>query len=128
MIPERLKDIEKDKESIRKGLAEAKIPDSEIKAILGVVIQPEESDDRFLLNRENLRKGMVTPEVVAIFAKHGFNDWGGAWKERRVDYMHFQIPRPLGEKLAVEPDINKRKKLWKDHVNKCKNLMEKVIK
>ena len=33
-------------------------------------------------------KPTLSPEVVAIFKKHGF-DWGGDWK--RPDGMHFQL-------------------------------------
>ncbi len=42
------------------------------------------------LDRSNHRKGMVE-EIVYIFAKHGFSEWGGSWEEK-PDYHHFQIP------------------------------------
>lgn len=42
------------------------------------------------LDRSNKRKGMVE-EIVPIFAKHGFTEWGGNW-ELKPDYHHFQLP------------------------------------
>jgi hypothetical protein len=40
------------------------------------------------LDRSRLRRGMVTPEVVAAFASIGWG-WGGAWTGATKDYMHF---------------------------------------
>lgn len=40
--------------------------------------------------------------VVAIFAANGFTVWGGAWHDP-IDYQHFDIGRPLAEKLARLP-------------------------
>ena len=40
------------------------------------------------LNRSNVRKGMVTPAVIAAFASVGWG-WGGAWFGTTKDYMHF---------------------------------------
>jgi D-alanyl-D-alanine carboxypeptidase-like protein len=40
------------------------------------------------INRSRLRKGMVTPEVVAAFRSIGWG-WGGAWSGDTKDYMHF---------------------------------------
>lgn len=51
------------------------------------VIPPE--GEKYL-DRSSQRKGMVE-EVVPIFVKHGFSDWGGSW-EAKPDYHHFQIP------------------------------------
>lgn len=42
------------------------------------------------LDRSNLRMGMVE-EIVPVFAKYGFTDWGGNW-EAKPDFHHFQIP------------------------------------
>ncbi|MEQ9310309.1 MAG: M15 family metallopeptidase [Balneolaceae bacterium] len=47
-------------------------------------------DGEKFLDRKNRRKGMVE-EIVALFAKHGFTEWGGSWKEK-PDYHHFQLP------------------------------------
>lgn len=49
------------------------------------------------LNRTNQRDGMVE-EIVKIFAKHGFSQWGGEWNDP-IDYHHFQVPRSSVEKL-----------------------------
>jgi D-alanyl-D-alanine carboxypeptidase-like protein len=40
------------------------------------------------LDRSRLRKGMVTPAVVAAFRSIGWG-WGGAWTGSTKDYMHF---------------------------------------
>jgi D-alanyl-D-alanine carboxypeptidase len=40
------------------------------------------------LDRSNVRRGMVTPEVVAVFASIGWG-WGGSWSGSTKDYMHF---------------------------------------
>lgn len=54
------------------------------------------------LNRTHMRCGMVE-EVVAIFKKHGFTDWGGDWGDGdqggRIDYQHFSVPREKAEEL-----------------------------
>ncbi len=51
------------------------------------------------LNRSVGSPGMTEP-VRAIFAKHGFAIWGGAW-HNPVDYQHFQLSRSLAEKLVA---------------------------
>jgi len=40
------------------------------------------------MNRSKLRKGMVTPAVVAAFQSVGWG-WGGSWTGSTHDYMHF---------------------------------------
>jgi D-alanyl-D-alanine carboxypeptidase-like protein len=40
------------------------------------------------LNRDNLRRGMVTPAVVSAFQSVGWG-WGGSWTGSTKDYMHF---------------------------------------
>jgi D-alanyl-D-alanine carboxypeptidase len=40
------------------------------------------------LHRSNVRRGMVTPAVVAAFASIGWG-WGGSWFGSTKDYMHF---------------------------------------
>jgi D-alanyl-D-alanine carboxypeptidase-like protein len=40
------------------------------------------------LDRSRLRRGMVTPAVVAAFRSVGWG-WGGAWRGSTKDYMHF---------------------------------------
>lgn len=40
------------------------------------------------LDRSRLRKGMVTPAVIAAFRSIGWG-WGGSWAGRTKDYMHF---------------------------------------
>ena len=40
------------------------------------------------LDRSNVRRGMVTPAVVAAFASIGWG-WGGSWFGSTKDYMHF---------------------------------------
>jgi hypothetical protein len=40
------------------------------------------------LDRSNVRRGMVTPAVVAAFRAIGWG-WGGSWSGSTKDYMHF---------------------------------------
>jgi hypothetical protein len=40
------------------------------------------------LNRSHVRRGMVTPQVLQIFADIGWG-WGGSWTGSTKDYMHF---------------------------------------
>jgi hypothetical protein len=40
------------------------------------------------MDRSRLRRGMVTPEVVAAFRSIGWG-WGGDWSGSTKDYMHF---------------------------------------
>jgi D-alanyl-D-alanine carboxypeptidase len=42
------------------------------------------------LDRSHVRRGMVTPAVVAAFASIGWS-WGGSWAGSTKDYMHFSI-------------------------------------
>ena len=42
------------------------------------------------VNRGIQKPGMVE-EIVSIFKKHGFTEWGGNW-ELKPDYHHFQLP------------------------------------
>ncbi len=42
------------------------------------------------LVRSNVRRGMVTPAVVSVFASVGWS-WGGAWSGSTKDYMHFSV-------------------------------------
>jgi hypothetical protein len=43
---------------------------------------------RPFLDRTRLRRGMVTPAVVAAFRSVGWG-WGGSWSGDTKDYMHF---------------------------------------
>jgi hypothetical protein len=40
------------------------------------------------MDRSRVRRGMVTPAVVAAFASIGWG-WGGSWSGSTKDYMHF---------------------------------------
>ena len=40
------------------------------------------------VDRSHVRRGMVTPAVVAAFASVGWG-WGGSWSGSTKDYMHF---------------------------------------
>jgi D-alanyl-D-alanine carboxypeptidase len=40
------------------------------------------------LDRSRVRRGMVTPAVVRLFASIGWG-WGGSWTGSTKDYMHF---------------------------------------
>lgn len=112
MDPERSSDRDKDLKLITANLSNWNIVGDELTSVLKTVIQEEGSDDRFL-NREIKRKGMITDKVVSIFRNHGFNIWGGNWRQP-MDFMHFQIPRVLAEKL-LEADNEMAQNLWKNH-------------
>jgi D-alanyl-D-alanine carboxypeptidase len=45
---------------------------------------------RSYMDRSRLRKGMVTPAVVAAFRSIGWG-WGGSWSGSTKDYMHFSV-------------------------------------
>ena len=45
------------------------------------------------------RAGMAE-EVVDVFARHGFYDWGGNW-DSPIDYQHFQVDREVSYLLAA---------------------------
>ncbi len=53
------------------------------------------------VSRKNLRPGMAEP-VVDLFARHGFVEWGGYWRNP-IDYQHFQVGRKLAYQLARLP-------------------------
>lgn len=64
------------------------------------------------LNRTHIRQGMAesipNPQtdmsVINIFAKYGFNIWGGFW-DNPIDWSHFQPPRGVAEWLVfMEPE------------------------
>jgi len=117
MIPRRNRNREEDELSIVSELKKIDLSDEEIKEVLKVVVQPKGSDDWFL-NREVIRKGMVTPEVIDIFKKHGFSEWGGHWRQP-IDYMHFQMPRFVAEQIAKTDDLESRKEIWEEHKRDC---------
>lgn len=50
------------------------------------------------LDRKLMKRGMITEEVIKIFAKNKFTIWGGSWKTP-VDYHHFQTPRSYIEEI-----------------------------
>ncbi len=53
--------------------------------VKGDLVIPELAGD--YLNREAAKVGMVTPEIVALFAEMGWS-WGGNWSSAK-DWMHF---------------------------------------
>lgn len=55
------------------------------------------------LNRNLHEKGMVE-DIVPIFAKHGFTNWGGNWA-KPLDYHHFQLPWSKIKELFPNADI-----------------------
>lgn len=127
ILPVRENNQNEDREAIISDLKEANIPDNEILSILDTVMgnPPRYSNDKFL-DRSIIRKGMITREIVDIFKTHGFNIWGGDWKQP-TDYMHFQIPRSLVKELVDDKkNFESRKKIWEDHKkNINKNLLRR---
>ena len=45
---------------------------------------------RSYMDRSRLRKGMITPAVLAAFHSIGWG-WGGSWSGDTKDYMHFSV-------------------------------------
>ena len=45
-------------------------------------------DERRYSDRTRVRRGMVTPRVIAAFQSIGWG-WGGSWSGNTKDYMHF---------------------------------------
>jgi len=62
----------------------------------GLVVEPRSA--AAYANRRNQRPGMAEP-VIALFAAHGFSEWGGRWANP-TDYQHFQVGRGLAYRLA----------------------------
>jgi len=69
-----------------------------------ISIDPPAATD--YVRRTPLRPGMAE-EVVALFAAHGFAEWGGRWKNP-IDYQHFQVGRALAYRLARLPAAQAR--------------------
>jgi len=70
----------------------------------GLVIEPRSA--AAYANRRNQRPGMAEP-VIALFAAHGFSEWGGRWANP-TDYQHFQVGRGLAYRLGRLPPNDAR--------------------
>lgn len=64
------------------------------------------ADGRAFLDRHRLVPGMAET-VVDVFAANGLLEWGGDWHEP-IDFQHFDIGRPLAERLANLPQREAR--------------------
>ena len=92
-------------------------------------------DGIFHINREiqrngkKTRDGIITKQIVEIFAQNGFNIWGGYWNEP-IDYQHFQISKPLAI-LLNSMHMKDDEKLFQLHTqfyNKYKTeLLTKIL-
>jgi D-alanyl-D-alanine carboxypeptidase len=67
-----------------------------IRTANGLIVEPRSAAQ--YANRRNQRPGMAEP-VIALFAQHGFAEWGGRWANP-TDYQHFQVGRGLAYRLA----------------------------
>ena len=72
------------------------------------------------------RMGLVVPEVVSVFAKHGFNHWGGYWDVPSIDYMRFEVSRPMAI-LLVAMSTDDASKFFDLHVDLCRMLPDERI-
>jgi hypothetical protein len=70
----------------------------------GLIVEPRSG--AAYANRRNQRPGMAEP-VIALFAAHGFVEWGGRWANP-TDYQHFQVGRGLAYRLARLPPAQAR--------------------
>jgi hypothetical protein len=117
ILPKRSLDRHKDRMLyLTKRLKTYDLPKQESAAVLNLIVQPHGYDDWFL-NRNYVRPGMITPRIAAIFKRHGFDVWGGMWREP-MDYMHFQPNHELAEALIKLPP-DKAAVLWQKHLVKC---------
>ncbi len=66
--------------------------------MIGTLIPPSTASLKFL-NRNNKQTGM-NETIVKTAAKYGLIEWGGHWQDR-IDYMHFQVPRPIARHLTL---------------------------
>jgi hypothetical protein len=69
------------------------------------------------------RPGMAE-EVVALFAEHGFSVWGGDW-DAPLDYQHFQVDRPLAQRLAQLPEAKARALFERERLRRNANGHDK---
>ena len=73
-------------------------------------------------DRSRIKNGMVeflvsdNKSVVDIFSEHGFNIWGGNWRQVK-DYHHFQFERGVAERL-ISSDYKSGSVLWAEHLAK----------
>jgi hypothetical protein len=61
------------------------------------------------------RKGM-TEDAIDIFANNGFLIWGGYWDDP-IDYQHFDVGRPLADKL-IQSTPDQARELFAQHVSR----------
>ena len=115
VIPQRSSDYEEDKKQVKDDLSRYISDPAELDAIHKTIIQEKGSDDRFM-NRGLQRPGMITPEIAQIFKKHGFNIWGGNWRQPMC-YMIFQTNRRLAESL-VNATKEEAQIIWNNHISK----------
>jgi D-alanyl-D-alanine carboxypeptidase len=52
--------------------------------------QSHDPTARSYMDRSRVRKGMITPAVLAAFQSIGWG-WGGSWAGDTKDYMHFSV-------------------------------------
>jgi hypothetical protein len=65
----------------------------------------------------------MAEHAVAIFARHGFVIWGGAWTNPK-DYQHFQLDRGIAEKL-VELPVEQASEYFNRYVLACRRCLDK---
>jgi hypothetical protein len=117
ILPKRSIDRSEDRNLyLIKRLKTCCLPKQEFFAVLNLIAQPRGYNDWFL-NRNYIRPGMITPRIAAIFKRHGFDVWGGMWREP-MDYMHFQPNNKLAKALVRLPP-GKAAVLWQKHLIKC---------
>ncbi len=74
----------------------------------------------FYLNRDPVRPnkpdrfGVITKDIVNIFAQNGFTTWGGYW-DFPLDYHHFELSSNLAQLLLAMKD-NDGEKMFEVHV------------
>jgi hypothetical protein len=78
-------------------------------------------DGIFYLNRDTIRPnkparfGIITKDIVKIFAQNGFTTWGGYW-DFPLDYHHFELSANLSGLLVSMSDED-AEKLFEMHID-----------
>lgn len=107
--------------------ADRYISDEELKRIINKYFIAEADCEDCFINRLVVRPGMLTAKHAEIFAKNGFDIWGGRDWRKPIDSMHFQMSRSLAEKLFKLPP-SKAQQLWNKHLKEVRSKVFSPVK
>ena len=69
--------------------------------------------------------GKINDEIIQLFAKYGFNTWGGNW-DSPIDYQHFQVAGRIFADLLMTVNAKDAKKIFNIHTA-CVNTIGKSL-